>query len=296
MNTAPTPPHIPVLLESTLQYLAPKAQESYLDLTAGYGGHARAILERTQAPSRMTLVDRDQNAIVALQALAAAGAEVLHDDFLAAARHLIARGQRYDMVLADLGVSSPQLDVAERGFSFRYDASLDMRMDQRQALTAATVVNEWGREELATLIRRFGEEPLARRITDAIISHRPLTTTKELAAAIGAVVPPHKRSDATARTFQAIRIAVNGELSLVEAMLRCLPDLLTPAGRVAVISFHSLEDRLVKRYFVEEASAGYEAQLQLLTKRPVAGNLYDVTNPRARSAKLRAAVKINSVR
>ncbi|MBL8159763.1 16S rRNA (cytosine(1402)-N(4))-methyltransferase RsmH [Candidatus Saccharibacteria bacterium] len=283
--------HIPVLLDATLQYLDPQQGNSYLDLTAGYGGHARAVLERTRAASAMTLVDRDENAITALGPLQQQGATLLHSDFLTAAKGLVLEGKRFDLILADLGVSSPQLDVTERGFSFRREAALDMRMDQRAELSAATVVNDWSQEALATAIWRYGEEQKSRRIAEAIVAARPLHATTELADVIQAVVPRRKAIDATMRTFQAIRIAVNEELTLIEGLLGLIPDLLTPGGRVAIISFHSLEDRLVKRFFAEEERSGYEARLRVLTKRPIGGDTHDVTNPRARSAKLRAAVK-----
>ncbi len=286
--------HIPVLLEQTLQYLAPQPGESYLDVTAGYGGHAKAVAERTGSQSTMTLIDRDQNAVTALQPFIDGGARLIHSDFLSAARELHAEGQRFDMVLADLGVSSPQFDVDARGFSFKRAAELDMRMDQREELSAATVVNEWPQEEIAKIIWRYGEEPLARRLAEAIVAHRPIAGTVELAEVI-ATIAKRKRIDATTRTFQAIRIAVNQELAMISGFMELIPDLLTPGGRVVIISFHSLEDRIVKKFFAEEAKAGYEAQLTILTKRPIDGATYDVSNPRARSAKLRAAAKIKNV-
>lgn len=296
MNTKKPPQqlqlhHEPVLLRDVLQLLAPKQGETYLDLTAGYGGHANAVIDRVGKASLATLVDRDDMAFHALQPLAHAGARLLHTDFLSAAKQLRAEGERFDMILADLGVSSPQFDIADRGFSIRFEGPLDMRMDRRQAQTAATLLNEATVEKLTDIIRTFGEEPKAKRIAQAIIEHRPLKTTTQLRDVISQVVKKHAL-DATVRTFQALRIAVNGELKQVEELTALLPELLKPGGRVAIISFHSLEDRIIKRFFKEEAQAGYEARLQLLTKQPIRGDLNDVHNPRARSAKLRAAVKI----
>jgi 16S rRNA (cytosine1402-N4)-methyltransferase len=289
--------HIPVLLDATLRVLSPKKGESYLDLTAGYGGHASAVIKQIGEGRNATLVDRDAMAISELQLLAEQGARLIHADFLTAAKSLIAEGEQFDMVLGDLGVSSPQLDKTERGFSFKNDGPLDMRMDRRQELTAETLVNEYSREDLASIIQKYGEEPLrlSTRIAKAIVEARPLHTTAELASVIAKVYRGgyHKVHPAT-RTFQALRIALNEELTQVEALLPLLPKLLKPGGRVAIISFHSLEDRLVKSYFTEQDRSGYESQLKLLTKKPISGATEDVHNPRSRSAKLRAAVKIKT--
>ena len=268
--------------------------ETYLDLTAGYGGHAGAVVERIGTAANAVLVDRDIMAIRALEPLVTAGARVLHSDFLSAAKQLVQEGAQFDMILADFGVSSPQFDIPERGFTLRSKGPLDMRMDQRQSVTAQQLVNETSEAELRQIIQRYGEEPMARRIATAIREARPLSSTSDLVDVISRSVPGHKAKDACVRTFQALRIAVNHELDQVRGLLELLPDLLRPGGRVAVISFHSLEDRLVKRYLQEEMRKGYEARLQILTKRPLAGNIYDVHNPRARSAKLRAAVKIKN--
>lgn len=286
--------HVPVLLEKTLEYLAPKEGETYLDLTAGYGGHAVSILELTKNYLGASLVDRDSMAIDALTPLAKKGVELIHRDFLTAATQLAGLGKTYDLILVDLGVSSPQLDYGHRGFSFTHDGPLDMRMDQGKGETAADIVNHASRTELERLIINYGEEPrgFARRIAEAIISHRPFTTTKELADIILAT---HRgkwqKTHPATRTFQALRIATNDELTQIEQLLPLLPELLRPGGRAAVISFHSLEDRLVKRYFKEQAEAGYESQLTILTKKAIAGATDDVHNPRSRSAKLRVAVK-----
>lgn len=286
--------HVPVLLEKTLEYLAPREGETYLDLTAGYAGHAKLVLEHTKNYSGATLVDRDSMAISALEPLAKKGVTLVHADFVTAATRLVAAEKTYDLILVDLGVSSPQLDYGHRGFSFTHDGPLDMRMDQGKGETAADIVNHASRTELERLIINYGEEPrgFARRIAEAIISHRPFTTTKELADIILAT---HRgkwqKTHPATRTFQALRIATNDELTQIEQLLPLLPELLRPGGRAAVISFHSLEDRLVKRYFKEQAEAGYESQLTILTKKAIAGATDDVHNPRSRSAKLRVAVK-----
>lgn len=286
--------HVPVLLDATLDLLHPKKGESYLDLTAGYGGHARRVLDRTENYADAVLVDRDDFAIANLSDLSEKGVRLLHTDFVTAARQLIEEGKQFDNVLLDLGVSSPQLDNHERGFSFTHNGPLDMRMDKRQDETAATLVNRLPEAELTRIITRYGEEPLgfARRIAHAIVTNRPFQETKELADAIlGQHRGKWSKIHPATRTFQALRIAVNQELRQVEDILPLLPKLLAPGGKVAIISFHSLEDRLVKQYFAEQKQAGYEAELDVLTKKPLAGNIYDVHNPRSRSAKLRAAVK-----
>ena len=295
MSTKEHPPHhVPVLLDATLDTLKPIQGENYLDLTAGYGGHARRILEATTNYHDSVLVDRDDYAIAHLQAFAEKGVRLLHTDFVSAARQLVEEGKRFNIVLADLGVSSPQLDQAARGFSFTHDGPLDMRMDKRQAVSAETLVNTASRDELIRIITTYGEEHrgFALAVADAIIAARPLSTTAALAELIKQTYRgPWKKIHPATRTFQALRIAVNDELRQVEELLPLLPKLLTPGGRVGIISFHSLEDRLVKRYFAEQHQAGYEAELQIVTKKPLAGDIYDVHNPRSRSAKLRVAVK-----
>lgn len=290
--------HVPVLLDATLDVLTPIEGENYLDLTAGYGGHARRFLEVTENFSDSVLVDRDDFAIAKLSEFSEKGVRLMHTDFVSAAKTLVEEGKQFNIVLIDLGVSSPQLDMGERGFSFKSSGPLDMRMDRRQETTAATLVNTLSSDELVKIIKQYGEEPhgFASRIADAIIARRkeqgPFTTTEELADCIkqnyrGKWTKIHPAT----RTFQALRIAVNQELRQVEEVLPLLPKLLKPAGRVGVISFHSLEDRLVKQYFKEQRDAGLEAELQTLTKKPLDGVTYDVHNPRSRSAKLRAAVK-----
>ena len=286
--------HVPVLLETTLDILKPALGESYLDLTAGYGGHARAFLEQTKNYDQSVLVDRDSFAIAELGEFSDKGVSLLHTDFVSAAKELIKEGRQFNIVLVDLGVSSPQLDKSERGFSFTHDGPLDMRMDDRQDLTASTLVNRATKDELVHFITTYGEEPIgfARRVADVIKQNRPVRTTGELAELVKqAHVGKWRKIHPATRTFQALRIAVNQELRQVEELLPLIPQLLKPGGRIGIISFHSLEDRLVKQYLSEQKNAGYEAEIQILTKKPLAGDIYDVHNPRSRSAKLRAAVK-----
>lgn len=286
--------HVPVLLDETLVSLNPKQGESYLDLTAGYGGHASHILDRTMNFAESVLVDRDDYAIQRLKSFSDKGARLLHTDFVSAARQLTDEGQSFDIVLVDLGVSSPQLDQSERGFSFLRSGPLDMRMDRRQASSAETLVNTASAQELTRIITEYGEEPIgnARRITKAIVEHRPLQETEQLANLIKQTYRGKwKKTHPATRTFQALRIAVNDELRQIEDLLPLLPRLLKPGGRVGIISFHSLEDRIVKRFFKNQFESGYEAELEPLTKKPILGAIYDVHNPRSRSSKLRVAVK-----
>jgi 16S rRNA (cytosine1402-N4)-methyltransferase len=286
--------HVPVLLEATVKLLNPKKGESYLDLTAGYGGHAGRILEQTGNFSETILVDRDENAIKSLSSFAARGVTLMHTDFSEAVKRLVEKGQKFDMILVDLGVSSPQLDQNERGFSFTNSGPLDMRMDQRQEKSAKTLVNTAPVEELAHIINQYGEEPIgfSTSIAKAIVRSRPINETGDLADLIKSLYRGKwKKTHPATRTFQAIRIAVNDELKQIEDMLPNLPRLLKAGGRVGVISFHSLEDRIVKRYFKEQFDAGFESELQPLTKKPLAGDIYDDHNPRSRSSKLRVAVK-----
>lgn len=287
--------HIPVLLTATLDILSPKKGDSYLDLTAGYGGHASEVIAKIGDARLATLVDRDETSITALKPLAEAGARILKNSFAEASKELKEANEQFDMILIDLGVSSPQLDRPERGFSFRQEGSLDMRMDQQTGFTAYDLVNKASKDELMRILREFGEEPKAARIAQAIIEARPLKTTTQLTKVVEKTIRGNwgKTHPAT-RTFQALRIAVNDELGQIKRTLELLPDLLKPGGRVAIISFHSLEDRLVKHFFKEQANAGFEATLNILTKQPISGATEDVSNPRARSAKLRAAVKIKN--
>lgn len=288
--------HVPVLLAEVLSVLAPQAGESYLDLTAGYGGHASEILKRTAEPSQAVLVDRDENAINELQTrFGSSGARLYRQNFLEASQQLVVEGEQFDLILADLGVSSPHLNQAERGFAIGLSGPLDMRMDQTQSLTAEQIVNTFDQTRIAEILSQYGEEPKASAIAGLIVANRPLHTTSELADLVSRVWPGHSRVHPATRTFQALRIAVNDELGLLQRSLPLWLDLLAPGGRLAIISFHSLEDRLVKQFFAEQGGNRYDAALRILTKRPITASAHEaVTNPRARSAKLRAAVKIKT--
>jgi 16S rRNA (cytosine1402-N4)-methyltransferase len=291
--------HQPVLLQAVLDVLAPKPGQSYLDLTAGYGGHSSAILRATQAVKGSVLVDRDEQAITALrEQFGSTGAQIMHRDFESALRELDAKGKKFDIILADLGVSSPHLEDAQRGFAFSLSGPLDMRMDIRQELDAERIVNESKEDELANILARFGEEPKARAIAKAIISSRPVKSTDQLAAIIAKAAgfrARHAKIHPATRSFQALRIAVNNELEQLTQSLPLMLDLLSPGGRMAVISFHSLEDRIVKQFLADRAGNRYDSELQILTKRPITASHDEiVSNPRARSAKLRAAAKIKT--
>jgi len=294
MSTEHPPQHIPVLLETTLQLLDPKPGESYLDLTAGYGGHASEVLHRTGNYKESVLVDRDDYAIAHLSDYETKGARLLHTDFVSAAQQLIEEGKKFDVILVDLGVSSPQLDQGNRGFSFKNSGPLDMRMDRRQEQTAAELINTASLTQLADIIHEYGEEPygVAKHIADVIIQNRPFESTEALAKLIS---DNHRgrwqKIHPATRTFQSLRIAVNDELGQIKQVLPLLPKLLNKKGRVGVISFHSLEDRLVKRFFKNEYESGFEAELAPVNKKPSSGATDDVHNPRSRSAKLRVAVK-----
>jgi 16S rRNA (cytosine1402-N4)-methyltransferase len=284
--------HEAVLLTSVLTHIQPQEGESYLDLTAGYGGHAAAILAQTKSPKQAVLVDRDQNAIDYLHQLFNDLVTIQHQDFLSAAQQLVSDGRTFNLILADLGVSSPHLNEGIRGFAFRETGPLDMRMDQRQTLDAATIVNTYSEAELIDILKRYGEEPKARQIAQMIIAERPLTTTEALAKIAARAWPGHSRVHPATRTFQALRIAVNDELNMLTQSLPLWLQLLAPEGRLAVISFHSLEDRIVKQIFADSSGERYDADYRLLTKRPIMASPTEVvSNPRARSAKLRAVVK-----
>lgn len=288
--------HFPVMSADVLQILDPKPRQRYLDVTAGYGGHAWQVLERTLAPEEAVLVDRDQMAIDRLHdVFEGSGARIIHQDFMNAALDLSKEERTFDLVLLDLGVSSPHLNTASRGFSFRFDAPLDMRMDQRQDRTAEQVVNTWPTDELEKILREYGEEPKAKRIAEMLVAKRPIKTTTELAEIVAQAWPGHSRVHPATRTFQALRIAVNDELRQVAEALPVLMNLLAPDGRLAVITFHSLEDRIVKRIFAEMAGERYDSDFRLLTRRPILPSAEEiVSNPRSRSAKLRAVAKIKN--
>jgi 16S rRNA (cytosine1402-N4)-methyltransferase len=298
------PQHVPVLLEESLDFLNVRSGGVVVDATLGFGGHSLAIAKRLGAGGRLICFDRDEQAMALAKARLAGlaeerGAEMPSVEFVARPFSEIAEVVKpgtLDGLLADFGVSSMQLDEAHRGFSFRADGPLDMRMDMRSGLTAEQVVNQADEEDLANLIYEFGEERRSRRIARAIVRARPITTTAELARVVSAVAPPIKgeKIHPATRTFQALRIRVNDELgeiqSLLQSVSRSAGSLLKPGGRVVMISFHSLEDRLVKDSFRESAKADV---LEILTKKPVMAQEQEaMRNPRARSAKLRAAEKV----
>ena len=291
--------HQPVLMSEVLEALQPQVGESYLDLTAGYAGHASRILDATQDYKDSVLIDRDEFAVdYLMQKFADKGVKkvemndmagsksnigneltVIHGDFCSSTLWLFECGNTFDMILADFGVSSPQLDQTERGFSFSKPAPLDMRMDRSQDLTAEAIVNHWREKDLAEIFERYGEEKsgLAMKHARIVAGGRPWRTTTDLAEAIatgGRRLSKTKqlyyghRHPAT-QVFQALRIVVNDELGLIERTLSVLPKLLSRDGRVAIISFHSLEDRLVKRFFKENSTLGVESELEVLTKSPV---------------------------
>ncbi len=301
--------HVPVLLHEALEWLRVQAGGTYIDATLGFGGHASAIVKGLGAasgePGRLIGFDRDPEAMELSRArLARVCAELgeraptieLHDlEFSAMGA---AEGERkiapgsVDGILADFGTSSMHLDDAHRGFSFQADGPLDMRMNPRGGITAEQVVNQADENDLANLIYEFGEERRSRRIARAIVRARPLHTTAELARVVKAVAPPMNRGEMhpATRTFQALRIHVNGELAEISALLEAAPVLLKPGGRLVAISFHSLEDRLVKDAFREGAASGIWG---VLTRKPVvAAEAETERNPRARSAKLRAAERL----
>ncbi len=283
--------HIPVLLTEVLAGLAPRPGESYLDLTAGYGGHASKILDVTQNYKDSILVDRDEFAVDYLKQKFPPDTEIKHTDFYSAVLQLAECGKTFDIILADFGVSSPQIDMEERGFSFKHDGPLDMRMDRNQVLTADTIVNSSSERELAEIFVKFGEEKpgRAKMLAREIVHSRPVKSTKELADIILAK-SKYSKTHPAARIFQAIRIAVNDELGEIEKTLPLLPKLLNENGRLGIITFHSLEDRLVKDFFKLASSYGEESELKIITKKPIiAENQELVINPRARSAKLRIA-------
>lgn len=280
--------HIPVLGQEVVAGLAVRTGSHYLDATIGGGGHSRLILEAAPAV-KITGLDQDAWAIAAAQAsLAPFGDRVRF--YQTNFANFDPGELRFDGVLADLGVSSAQFDTSERGFSFQKDAPLDMRMDQRQELTAADLVNIWEETKLANLIYAYGEERLSRQIARRIVARRPFTTTTELAETIFHAVPRsyrYGRIHPATRTFQALRIAVNRELEVLETFLAQVPDWLKPGGRLAVISFHSLEDRIVKHRLKESP------MLQVLTKKPIVAAEEEVeNNVRSRSAKLRIAERL----
>ncbi len=311
--TMSTPVHVPVLLNEVLAGLQPRAGGCFVDCTVGLGGHAAAILERIAPSGRLLGIDADPEAIRLSRAkLSHYGEAVIlvNDNFV----NLEAICEEYhfrpvDGILFDLGVSSLQLDTAERGFSFQLDAPLDMRFDPRQTLTASDIVNNFSEQELAKLIERYGEEPRSRRIARHIIENRPVTSTVQLARLVEQVRGAPRRQakiHPATKTFMALRIAVNSELQNLELALTQTINLLRPGGRLAVISYHSLEDRIVKQFMRYAASSclcppgtvvcrcGHVPTLKLISRKVIKPtSLETESNPRSRSARLRIAERLN---
>ncbi|WP_213807245.1 16S rRNA (cytosine(1402)-N(4))-methyltransferase RsmH [Granulicella sp. dw_53] len=296
------PQHVPVLLEEAMEYLNVRPGGVIVDATLGLAGHSSEIAKRLGGKGKLICFDRDPEAMAAAKIrleevkaeLEAEGKEmptvVFEPMAFSEAKSRIKPGS-LDGLLADFGVSSLQLDEGHRGFSFRTDGPLDMRMDTRSGETAEQVVNQEDENELADLIYEFGEERRSRRIARAIVRARPISTTVELARIISAEAPSMKgeKIHPATRTFQALRIRVNNELGEIQSLLESAVSLLKPGGRLVLISFHSLEDRLVKDAFRE---AGRNKVLEVLTKKPVvAAEQEQMRNPRSRSAKMRAAEK-----
>lgn len=279
------PIHQPVLLSEVLQELQLAQGNTVIDCTVGFGGHAIALYAAVSPAGRLLGIDQDPDALASARQRLPEAVVLRHGNFREVERIAAEEGfGSVDAVLFDVGVSSAQLDRPERGFSFRYDGPLDMRMDPTQAVSAHTVVNEWDVEELERIIRDYGEERHARRVAQRIVEHRPIETTKELRSVVAGAVPasPHMGHPAR-RTFQALRIAVNDELGALATALEAAAGIVRPGGHVAVISFHSLEDRIVKRRF-------QNAPYRQTTKKPVQATQAErERNPRARSAKLRVA-------
>ncbi len=309
--------HVPVLAGELIELTAPAAGENVVDGTFGAGGHARLVADRIGAGGTLVCVDRDPAARERFDELAAELAcetRFLRMDYAQALELLGEEGFEADLVYLDLGVSSMQVDARERGFSYSYDAPLDMRMDPEQELDARAIVNGYDERRLAQLFRRYGEEPNARSIAREIVRRRrtaPIETTGELVEAIESALPSAVRrrfggGSPAKRVFQAVRIAVNAELESLDRALPAAWSLLAPGGRLAVISFHSLEDRRVKRFLAERArgcicppdlpvcGCGRSPEAELLTRRAVAptpGEIAD--NPRSKSGRLRAARRID---
>ena len=291
--------HIPVLADEIISWLVQRPDARYLDCTLGQGGLASRILARSGPQAMLIGIDRDEEAIAAARSRLrpyAGQARFVHGDFVDLKHHLASlQLQQVDGVVFDLGVSSAQLDQPGRGFSFLSDGPLDMRMDRSHGPTAAELVNQLPESELADLIYRFGEERYSRRIARAIVQARafaPLATTLELASVIRAAVPGpyrHGRLHCATRTFQALRVAVNREIDVLERAFRDAAEVLTPGGRLCIISFHSLEDRVAKQT-IKGLSRGPAPLLSPMTKKPLTPSQEECrTNPRARSAKLRVA-------
>lgn len=281
--------HIPVLAQELIELLNLQPQGHYLDATLGRGGHTGLILQAFP-DIKVTAIDRDLEAI----AFCRENLREYGENRLSFWQGNFADYQpfklKFDGIIADLGVSSPQFDQAERGFSFRHCGDLDMRMDQNQTLTAKEIINYWSEKDLADTIYLYGEERLSRRIARKIVENRPFQTTTELADAIASCVPSkyrHGKIHPATRTFQALRIAVNKELESLEKFLAISPEWLKPEARISIISFHSLEDRIVKNQFKQHPL------LKIVTKKPIISSEEEQKiNPRSRSAKLRIAERI----
>jgi 16S rRNA (cytosine1402-N4)-methyltransferase len=283
--------HDPVLIKQIVEILSPQEGESYLDLTAGYGGHASAIISAGVNPKDAVLVDRDKFAVDHLKTKRLIrGSRIINDDYLKAVGTIADENQHFDVILLDLGISSPQLDNGDRGFSFQTEAKLDMRMDQRQELTAEFVINNFSEDKLVEILKLYGNEPKAKKIANLIIQNRPIKNTIDLANIVNQAYGGRwmKKHPAT-RTFQSIRIAVNDEINQLKKVLNLIPIISKSNTRVAIISFHSLEDRIVKNW-IRENSYGYESIIKKIDATPCYGKIDDVNNPRARSAVLRGFV------
>jgi 16S rRNA (cytosine1402-N4)-methyltransferase len=296
--------HVPVLLQPAIRYLNVRRGGSYADATLGFAGHSSAIARQLGPKGKLIAFDRDPEAL----ALAKARLDTLRDELGTEMPEVILHDVEFsemasliepaslDGLLADFGASSMHFDDAHRGFSFQAEGPLDMRMNPRHGPTAAQVVNQAGEKELADLIYEFGEERRSRRIARAIVRARPITTTAQLARIVAAAAPAMKsdRIHPATRTFQALRIYVNAELNEISALLNAAPGLLKAGGRLVVISFHSLEDRLAKDALREGAQQGI---YEVLTRKPITAEAEETDrNPRARSAKLRAAERKESGR
>jgi 16S rRNA (cytosine1402-N4)-methyltransferase len=309
--------HVPVLAGELIELGDPVAGEQVVDCTFGAGGHARLVADRIGPTGTLVCVDRDPAAEARFEELAAEVAcetRFLRMDYADALELLRAEGFEADLVYMDLGISSMQVDTRERGFSYSYDAPLDMRMDSTQELDARQIVNEWDERQLARLFRRYGEDPGAQSTAREIVRRRargPIETTGELVDAIEAATPAYVRrkfggGHPAKRVFQAIRIAVNDELGSLDRALPAAWELLRKDGRLAAISFHSLEDRRVKRFLADKARGcicppdlpicvcGHEPEAELITRRAVAPTPGEVAdNPRSKSGRLRVARRID---
>jgi 16S rRNA (cytosine1402-N4)-methyltransferase len=303
-------PHQPVLYNEIIHLIQPHPSGHYVDCTVGAGGHARGLLKASEPDGLLLGFDVDTYALqLARKHLESFGnrATLVHSSYLNLSDQLKALGwQKVDGILLDLGISSMQLDIPERGFSFRKDAVLDMRFDRQNPVRAIDLVNNLPEGELADLIYNFGEERRSRQIARAIVRARPIETTLQLASVVAATTSwGRSRIHPATRTFQALRIAVNQELDSLQQMLPQAISVLKPKGRLAIISYHSLEDRIVKHYFRNESKdcicppkqpicdCGHTASIKIITKRPIRPQEGEIQiNPRARSARLRVAEKL----